>query len=202
MGVLRLLAIMCALLGATESFAVFDVQALVGYGRTRYTLDFERLNTETDNTYGGLVGTVSAHVNYKQIPIALGLTFDYTTQDMTNSSDTTLGEDLSGYELGAEIYAWLPIGKMSSIYFKFGYVFMGQYQLGFDVFDVDYVPEGLLVHGGFKIGFTNNVGLLIEGGVPSTGITEAKRDGEDLKVKKEFKKVTRWDVKVGLQYGI
>ena len=171
MSALRLFAIICTLLGATESFAVFDVQALVGYGRTRYTLEFERLNTETNDAFGGLVGTVSAHVNYKQIPIALGVTFDYISQDMASTSDASLAKDISGYELGAEIYAWLPIGKMSSIYFKFGYVFMGDYDMNFQVFDINYVPEGLLVHGGFKIGFTNNVGLLIEGGVPSTGIT-------------------------------
>lgn len=200
MRLLKYLLILSALVSATPSFALFDVQLLAGYRNTTFTLDVPQAGIN-DESLDASAPTVAAafHFNIPLIPIALGLSYNYVSLK-ADSNDLDI-DTVTGDELGAEIYAWLPFGSFQP-YVKLGYVFLGKYEIPLSAVDINYNTEGFYWFLGLKYSLIPTLRLLLEAGMPASGSSDPSLSNNAFDLGNDFLKISAWSIRLGLEFGI
>ncbi len=139
------------------------------------------------------------HIKIPSIPIALGLSYNYVSLS-AESNDLDI-DKITGDELGAEIYAWLPFGDLQP-YIKLGYVFYGKYDIPLNEVDINYKADGFYGFLGLKYSIIPMFKLLLEGGMPATGTNDASVSNNSFTPDSNFLKISAWSIRAGLEFGI
>ena len=200
MSLLRYLFALSLIATTSNCYALFDVQVLAGYRSTTYKLDIPDGGIDDISLDASApIGAAAAHFNIPLIPIALGVSYNYVS--LSTESNRLNIDKITGSELGAELYAWLPFGKFQP-YVKLGYVFMGDYNIPLNNVDLDYKAEGFYWFVGLKYSLIPTLRLLLEGGMPATGTKDGSISNNALDIDNDFLKISAWSIRLGLEFGI
>jgi hypothetical protein len=109
---------------SSSAYAIFDAQLLYGHRRTTFE------SKSHSETLGASEVQLAAHLDpIPFVPVALGLYYINHAYNPEKDGDVYKLDELKGSQIGAEIYAWLPILSTNfSLFGKFGYTFWGEYE--------------------------------------------------------------------------
>lgn len=161
---------------ASPAWALFDAQVLTGKRSTKFKVG------SVSNEESGTELKFAAHLDpIPLVPIGIGVSLSQSNWD---KSDKIGYKSLSGYEIGVELEAWLPIelGGLE-FYGKLGYTPLGAYVADFEdptigAYKLAYKPTGTYMAVGAKYNFLLRLGVMLE--VESGNRTLAFEEVKDL----------------------
>lgn len=155
-----------SILYATSSYALFDVQAMIG----KRSVTAKESGGGSSTSLSGDELKVAAHLSIIPfVPIGLGLAL--SAVDFKDDSNKFQFDDLKGTEASLEVTAWLPF-EIAGVtpYARFGYVLYGAYKrerkvadLGVETkYENTYKPEGFNTAFGINWSPLPLIGILLE----------------------------------------
>lgn len=149
---------------ATQSYAIFNADAMVG----KRTTKFQASSGGTTTSLSGNEIRVGAYLDpIPLVPVAFGLSYDMVNypDDATTMSFTSF----AGSEINLEVKAWFPIGDIKP-FIKVGYTVVGAYILESDVAQgpvtvkqkSTYKAKGTPIGLGINYSLAPLIGLLLE----------------------------------------